>query len=69
MAVPVTGLEGICLCRGGKTFPEDGDIAAGEWEERQEGGTLKTKEEEWPVASHATERASDTRANVTRGPS
>lgn len=55
--------------RGGKTFPEDRDIAAGVWEEREGWGTLKAKEEEWPVASHATERASDTRANVTHGPS
>lgn len=32
-------------------------------------GTLETKEEKWPAASHAAERAGETRANVTFGPS
>lgn len=69
VAVLVTGLEGICLCRRGKTVLRMETWLLESGKSGQEWGTVKTKEKEWPVASHATERASDIRANVTQGPS
>lgn len=57
MAASVTGLERIYLCTRveGENPLQETDVAAGEWEEHQECGALRTMEEEWPAASHATE--------------
>lgn len=69
VAVPVTGLERIYLLDERKKNLHRRPIHNCYRVGRALGVEHEAKEEEWPAASHAAERAGETRANVTSGPS